>query len=77
MENLKKELLVLKLLEDYHDEIKNKRKKMNKLNEKYKLSFRPTISNKSVDLALKKREKMKLESEEKIKLKNKELDENN
>ena len=61
----------------YNDEIKNKRKKMNKLNEKYKLSFRPTISNKSVDLALKKREKMKLESEEKIKLKNKELDENN
>ena len=61
----------------YNDEIKNKRNRMNKLNEKYKLTFRPTISNKSVDLALKKREKMKLESEEKNKAKNKDLDENN
>ena len=51
----------------YNDEIKNKRKKMNKLNEKYKLSFKPTISHKSIDLALKKREKMKFESEEKLK----------
>lgn len=42
----------------YHEEIKNRRNRINKLNEKYKLTFKPTISNKSVDLALKRREKL-------------------
>ena len=49
----------------YNDEIKNRRNKINQLNEKYKLTFKPTISNKSVDLAMRKREKMRLSSEEK------------
>ena len=50
----------------YNDEIKNRRKKADKLNEKYKLSFHPTISNKSIDLALRKRERMKYSSKENI-----------
>ena len=49
----------------YNDEIKNRRNRINQLNEKYKLTFKPTISNKSVDLAMRKREKMRLSSKEK------------
>ena len=48
----------------YDEEIKNRRNRINKLNEKYKLTFKPKISNKSVDLALKRREKIKLLSKE-------------
>ena len=60
----------------YNDEIKNRRNRINQLNEKYKLTFKPTISNKSVDLAMRKREKMRLSSKEKNdELKNN-LDEN-
>ena len=50
----------------YNDELKNRRKKLDKLNEKYKLSFHPTISNKSIDLAQRKRKKMKNSSKENI-----------
>ena len=49
----------------YNEEIKNRRNRIDKLNEKYKLTFKPTISNKSTDLALRRREKMKNISKEK------------
>ena len=43
----------------YNDEIINRRNRANKLNEKYKLTFKPTISSKSIDLVIKKREQIK------------------
>jgi hypothetical protein len=60
----------------YNDEIKNRRNRINQLNEKYKLTFKPNISNKSVDLAIRKREKMRLSQEKNDEIKNN-LDENN
>ena len=60
----------------YNDEIKNRRNRINQLNEKYKLTFKPNISNKSVDLAIRKREKMKLSSQEKNDQIKNNLDEN-
>ena len=60
----------------YNEEIQNRRNRKNKLKEKYKLAFKPVISNKSLDLALKKREKMKLASKENVDNIQNNLDEN-
>ena len=43
----------------YNEEIKNKRDRENKLNEKYKLTFKPTINSKSIDLAIKKKNQIR------------------
>ena len=61
----------------YNDELKNRKKRLDKLNEKYKLSFHPTISNKSIDLAQRKRNKKKHSSKENIEEENTNINEDN
>ena len=51
----------------YHDDLKNMASKKENLEQKYKYSFKPTIGEKSLELALKRKKKNEKENETKIK----------